>query len=89
MPTLPVLYALRSLDPPTTGCASCSTARSPTMPQHAEALALLRAHPAMAQARAEVRRWADDARAVLAPLPDVAARRALEALCDAVVDRTA
>ena len=49
----------------------------------------LRAHPAMASARAEVRRWADDARAVLAPLPAVPARAALERLCDAVVDRSA
>jgi heptaprenyl diphosphate synthase len=56
---------------------------------HAEALRLLRAHPAMARAQAVVRRYADDARAVLAPLPDVPARRALEALCDSVVTRTA
>jgi heptaprenyl diphosphate synthase len=41
----------------------------------------------MAEAQAEVRRWADDARAALTPLPDVPARRALEALCDSVVDR--
>ena len=56
---------------------------------HAEALALLRRHPAMAEASAEVRRWAAEARAVLAPLPNVPARWALEALCDSVADRTA
>jgi heptaprenyl diphosphate synthase len=56
---------------------------------HAEALALLRAHPAMAAARAEVAGWAGAARDVLDPLPDVPARAALEALCDQVVGRTA
>jgi heptaprenyl diphosphate synthase len=56
---------------------------------HAEALHLLRRHPAMDRARADVRRWAADARDVLAPLPAGPARDALEALCDQVVDRTA
>jgi heptaprenyl diphosphate synthase len=42
----------------------------------------------MELARADARRWADDARAVLAPLPDISARRALAALCDLVVSRT-
>lgn len=53
----------------------------------AEALRLLRAHPAMDEARVIVRRWADDARAVLAPLPDTPVRRSLDYLCDLVVDR--
>jgi heptaprenyl diphosphate synthase len=56
--------------------------------RHAEALRLLREHPALDAARAEAQRWADAARAELAPLPDVPARRALESLCDAVVERT-
>jgi len=56
---------------------------------HAEALVLLRAHPAMAAARAEVAGWAGAARDVLDPLPDVPAKVALEALCDQVVGRTA
>ena len=49
---------------------------------------MLRAHPVMAEARAEVQRWADDARATLAPLADVAAKAALESLCDFVVRRS-
>jgi heptaprenyl diphosphate synthase len=57
--------------------------------RHAEALALLRAHPAMGQARADLQAWADDARAVLAPLPAVPAKALLESLCDIVVSRTA
>ncbi len=55
--------------------------------RHAEALALLRVHPALEQARRDTLRYADEARSVLAPLPDCAAKSALEALCDAVVHR--
>jgi heptaprenyl diphosphate synthase len=54
----------------------------------AEALTLLRAHPGMAAARADLAARADAARALLAPLPDVAAKDALAALCDVVVTRT-
>lgn len=56
--------------------------------EHREALALLRAHPALGQARKEARRWADLARAELSSLPDIPARGALEVLCDYVVTRT-
>jgi heptaprenyl diphosphate synthase len=89
VPTLPVLYAQQSTDP--TDAALLSLLAGPLHEDtvHAEALRLLRAHPAMARARAVVRRYADDARAVLAPLPDIPARRALEALCTSVVTRTA
>jgi heptaprenyl diphosphate synthase len=55
---------------------------------HAEALALLRAHPAMEAAHADVRRWSDAARAEVAGLPDVPARRAFEIMCGFVVERT-
>lgn len=55
---------------------------------HAEALALLRAHPAMDRARADLRRWAEDARAELLTLPAIPARDALTHLCDYVVSRT-
>jgi len=55
---------------------------------HAEALALLRAHPAMDAARADLRRWAGVARDQIAALPGVPARAAFEAMCDFVVART-
>lgn len=55
--------------------------------RHAEALRLLRAHPALEQARRETVRYAEEARAMLAPLPDGYAKAALEELCDAVVHR--
>jgi heptaprenyl diphosphate synthase len=55
---------------------------------HAEALRLMRAHPVVAEAQAVVARWAEEARAVLAPLPGGAAKDSLAALCDQVVGRT-
>ena len=54
----------------------------------AEALSLLRANPAMDQARTVARQWADDARECLTTLPGGAPRDALAAVCDYVVDRT-
>lgn len=54
---------------------------------HAEALELLRSHPALEQARRDTVRYADEARTALAPLPDNPAKHALAALCDAVVHR--
>jgi heptaprenyl diphosphate synthase len=54
---------------------------------HAEALKLLRGHPALEQARRDTIRYADEARAALAPLPDIPAKAALAAMCDSVVHR--
>jgi heptaprenyl diphosphate synthase len=85
--TLPVLYALRSSDPADARLRSLLSEPLIDDADHTAALSLLRDHRAMAEAQAEVRRRADDARAALTPLPDVPARRALEALCDSVVDR--
>jgi heptaprenyl diphosphate synthase len=56
--------------------------------RHAEALAGLRAHPALEQARQDALRYAAEARETLAPLSAIPAKRALAALCDAVADRT-
>ena len=53
----------------------------------AEALAALREHPALEQARRDTVRYAEDARAALAPLPENDAKAALMELCDAVVHR--
>jgi heptaprenyl diphosphate synthase len=55
---------------------------------HAEALALLRADPAMDAARADLGRWVEVAQAELAGLPDVPARQAFKTICDFVLDRT-
>ncbi|MFC5905648.1 polyprenyl synthetase family protein [Streptacidiphilus monticola] len=55
---------------------------------HAEALELMRRHPALAQAREDTLRYAEEARTLLAALPATPARSALEGLCDAVALRT-
>ncbi|HEX6889001.1 MAG TPA: polyprenyl synthetase family protein [Candidatus Nanopelagicales bacterium] len=86
--TLAVLHARTSTDPTDARLLALTAAPIHDDAEHAEALALLRAHPAIELARAEAHRWADDARAALAPLPVGPAREALELLCDYVVDRT-
>jgi len=52
-----------------------------------EALGLLRAHPALAQAREETYAVAREAQGLLDPLPDSDAKTALQALAMSVVDR--
>jgi len=86
--TLPVLHVRRSEDPADVRLRQLLLGPISDDADHAEALQLLRAHPAMESARAEVRRCADEARGLLAGLPDISARAALESLCDAVVERT-
>ena len=58
--------------------------------QHADisdAVAQLRDHDVTAQTLAEAHRWADEAVAALAPLPDGSVRKALTRFADTVVDR--
>jgi len=55
----------------------------------AEALALVRAHPAVDEVRAEISRQADRARSELASLPDGPAKQALAGLCDLAITRSA
>ncbi len=87
--TLPVLRALRSAGPGDARLVELLSGGALTDPAlRAEALALLRAHPAMEMARSDVRHWADLARAEIAGLPAVPARAAFETLCDFVTDRT-
>jgi len=87
--TLPMLHALRSAGPGDTRLVELLRCGELTDPElHAEALALLRAHPAMEMARSDTRRWAATARNEILALPDVPARAAFEALCEFVVERT-
>jgi heptaprenyl diphosphate synthase len=91
VPTLPVLYALASED---TDAAAVRLREilsgGPVTDEavHAEALALLRESSALKRARETVRSYAERSRGALAALPDVAARRAMESLCDVIADRT-
>ncbi|MBM9504855.1 polyprenyl synthetase family protein [Actinacidiphila acididurans] len=95
VPTLPVLY-VRRWHAQGRGADSPDERRLVQLldgdladdARHAEALELLRAHPALEQARRDTVRYADEARAALSPLPDIPAKRALAGLCDAVVHRT-
>ena len=89
VPTLPTLLALRGDDPTDAQLRERLSGPIEDETVVAEVLAALRVHPAMAQARAYVQAEADAARALLADLPDVPARRALEALCDSLADRVA
>jgi heptaprenyl diphosphate synthase len=87
--TLPMLHALRSARPSDARLVELLSSGKVTDPGlHAEALALLRAHPAMELARADLRHWARVARDEIMALPDVPARAAFEGLCDFVVERT-
>jgi heptaprenyl diphosphate synthase len=89
IPTLPVLLMRRDARPQDARLLELLDTGLADVADHAEALGLLRAHPAMAAAQDEVSRWAGAARDGLAPLPDVPAKAALAALCDQVVGRTA
>lgn len=89
VPTLPVLHALRDPGPGGERLQELLTTADLTDPAlHAEALGLLRAHPAMKAAQADLQYWAKLARDEITALPAVAARAAFEALCDYVVVRT-
>lgn len=87
VPTLPTLLALRGTDPE--GAELRERLAGPIEDDAVveQVLAALRVHPAMAEARAHVQAEADAARALLVELPDVPARRALEALCDSLATR--
>src|SRR5215472_1206739 len=87
--SLPILHALRSAGPADArlvGLLNMGELADPEL--HTEALSLLRTHPAMEMARADTRRWAEEARTQILGLPDVPARAAFEALCEFVVERT-
>ena len=87
--TLPVLYALRSTDPADARLRELVGRPLIDDAEHAEALGLLRASPALERGpRRPLRGYADAAAATLTALPDVPARAALAALTELVIDRT-
>ncbi|WP_053688057.1 polyprenyl synthetase family protein [Streptomyces sp. WM6372] len=91
IPTLPVLrlreMAARGGDPDDLELVGLLDGDLTDDARHAEVLARLRVHPALEQARRDTIRYAQEARATLAPLPEGFAKSALEELCDAVVHR--
>ncbi|WP_110180418.1 polyprenyl synthetase family protein [Nocardioides solisilvae] len=87
--TLPVLFALRSQDPGDSRLLELLGEDLSDDARHAEALGLLRQHPAMDEARAYVRARAAEAKALLGALPGGPVRDALEAFADVVAVRSA
>jgi len=88
IPTLPTLLARRSDDPADVRLLQLLDSDLHDDGALHEVLDLLRRHPCIDQAREEVRRRANAARALLDPLPIGAARDALDDLCTTVVTRT-
>ncbi|WP_345458253.1 polyprenyl synthetase family protein [Nocardioides marinquilinus] len=87
--TLPVLMALASDDPADARLHELLRSDLTDDDRHAEALALLRAHPALDQARRFVVGRAEEAKQLLAVLPEGPVRAALESYADGVAVRTA
>jgi geranylgeranyl pyrophosphate synthase len=86
--TLPVLHALKCAGPDDARLIELLSADLSDPELLDEALGLLRKHPGMDLARADVRHWANLAREHITALPDVPARAALAELCDFMVERT-
>jgi heptaprenyl diphosphate synthase len=89
VPTLPVLLARRSTDHADARLLELLDADLTDDQLHAEALDLLRKHPAMVDAKAYVVARAAEAKALLAALPQGPVRDALEAFADIVATRSA
>ena len=87
VPTLPTLIVLRDAAPADERLRGLLSRPLTDDAEVDEALAALRVHPAMDEARALVQAEADAARALLSQLPDTPARAALADVCDVVVTR--
>ena len=89
IPTLPTLLARKSTDPADARLLELLDCDLHDDDSLREVLDLLRHHRSIDEARSEVRRRAEAARALLANLPAGPARDALDDLCTTVVTRTA
>ncbi len=89
VPTLPVLLVRRAARPEDARLVELLDSSLESDADLAEALGLLRAHPAMDEARAYVIARAQEAKDLLKVLPEGPVRDALEAFADVVATRTA
>ena len=89
VPTLPVLMAQRSTDPADTRLLELLAGDLTDDALHAEALDLLRTHPAMDEARQYVLDRAREAQDLLTALPDGPVKDALDAFAVLIATRTA
>ena len=87
VPTLPTLYLLQ--DAATDEASAQLAARVASVDEGtlASVVAELAGHPATNRAYLEAKRWAESAVAALDPLPNTAAKQAMIAFAEAVVDR--
>jgi heptaprenyl diphosphate synthase len=88
IPTLPVLMARASGDPADARLVELLDGDLTDDARHAEALDLMRKHPAMDRARAYVRDLAVEAHGLLDGVPEGPVREALRAFADVIADRT-
>jgi heptaprenyl diphosphate synthase len=88
VPTLPVLIARKSEDPADARLLELLDGDLGDDDRHAEALGLLRKHPALAAARDYVASEAAEAKRLLRALPEGSVRTALETFADVVADRS-
>ena len=89
VPTLPVMFALRSTDPEDGRLQELLGGPLDDDRLHAEALGLLRKHPAMDEARGYVLDLAREATDALSVLDDGPVKEALVAFADLIATRTA
>ena len=89
VPTLPVLMARAAAAPGDARLLELLDGDLTDDARHAEALDLLRKHPAIDEARAYVVARAQEAKALLVALPEGPVREALEAFADIVATRSA
>ena len=89
VPTLPVLMARASREPEDARLRELLDSDLTDDARHAEALALLRAHPALGEARGYVVARAREAQQLLTALPHGPVREALESFAEVVATRTA
>jgi heptaprenyl diphosphate synthase len=88
VPTLPVLMAKASSRPEDSRLLQLLDSDLSDDDLHGEALALLRVHPAMDEARAYVMARAQEAKARLSAVPEGSVRTALESFADIVATRS-
>lgn len=86
--TLPMLYVREAADPADARLLELLDSDLRDDAAHSEALALLRAHPAVERARRRTREIAQEAQHMLDPLPESQAVHALRGVLDSVVDRS-
>jgi heptaprenyl diphosphate synthase len=89
VPTLPVLIARKSEDPADARLLELLAGDLTDDARHAEALDLLRKHPAMAESRQYVLDRAREAQELLGALPDGPVKDALDAFATLIATRTA